>query len=80
MEILKLEYEVLRKAVKNHPANQALTKIVESISPSAVWEGVTIILSTHDPLIAKKVDRILYIRDGTLISPNVYERLSQPDF
>ena len=43
-------------------------------------EGVTIILSTHDPLIAKKVDRILYIRDGTLISPNVYERLSQPDF
>ena len=39
--------------------------------------GLTIVIVTHDPLLAKKVDRVVAIRDGKLLRKSFAESRMQ---
>lgn len=54
----------LDEPTSNLDTDTALTML--DIMKQLNGQGATIILSTHDPLIAKHVGNVTYIRDGTL--------------
>lgn len=50
------------------------TEIIEVLKDATKREGVTVVVVTHDPVVAERADRIIEMRDGTIqrekIRPN----------
>jgi putative ABC transport system ATP-binding protein len=55
--------------------DSASTKELLDSLPSLVELGVAVIVATHDPIVAKKADRVLAIEDGRLLHVEESERM-----